>query len=70
MNQGLFDNILLQRRELYIRYRGKLLFYGWVDAHPQPVNAIWHPSVLACQSKDSIWEPSVEFGKFNIKYKE
>lgn len=50
---GLYDNMKLQRRELYLEWKGKEIFYGFCMK-----------DYLTYCNEMSVWEPKVRFGSF------
>jgi hypothetical protein len=55
MHVGLRDKMGIGRRELWLEWDGKPLFYGWCAA-----------SVLPSLEVGSIWHPEKPFGTFLI----
>jgi hypothetical protein len=49
MNSGLYDNRKEMRRELWLEWQGKSLFFGWCH-------------VIALKGSSFPWEPQVPFG--------
>jgi hypothetical protein len=52
---GLYDNMKLQRRELYLEWEGKEIFYGWCEKN-----------ALTFIPASSFWKSDVPFGNFPI----
>ena len=48
---GIYDNLVLQRREIWFAWEGELLRYGWCQRN-------------SIQGASTLWKPHEVFGKF------
>ena len=55
MHVGLRDKLGIGRRELWLEFEGKPVFYGWCDK-----------SALPTVKPDSVWHPEKPFGHYLV----
>lgn len=62
--KGLYDNLPLQRRELWIEWEGEQLFYGWCSSIKFMDGNGKCLSALERAGSESIWKSKIPFGSF------